>query len=443
DKEEKDYGTDPYNKDTDGDGDDDLAEVVYGSDPTDPNDGIPDGIFYVVLPYNAPDDVERTLTFSTVVEAVDILIMFDDSGSMGPYINNLKKEAKAKIIQSISDEFSGNPDFAAFGLAMYGWNKNPYEIYQHITFNEDHVGNAIDKLNGDQNDEMAIPALYLSATGEEFNSTLKNCIPGFGGCDQNMINPAQYNIPKETCEGQLGSKGGACFRKKSMPIYIHISDESFMDCVPFTQDPGGWTECMWEQGSKTVDREMAIAAMNGIGAKFIGIDSSFEEQNDQLTDNPANKCKEDYDEFAARTGSLDADGNNFNSVVAYADGTGMSDEIANSILDLIEFIDMDVTTGSMAEDHEECDGISAAEFVKSSTTVEADPPGGVSGQDDTTFFSVTQGTTVTFDVRFYNDFCVNTSNSWQEYRAQVTVLGNGSYLSSRLVHVVVPKGHNR
>ena len=94
DKKEKDIGTDPYLKDTDGDGSDDLAEIAYGSDPLDDTDTIPAGIFYVVLPYNAQDDVTRTLTFSTKIEAIDIVIMIDTSGSMSEEFYNLKSEIK-------------------------------------------------------------------------------------------------------------------------------------------------------------------------------------------------------------------------------------------------------------------------------------------------------------------------------------------------------------
>ena len=102
---------------------------------------------------------------------------------------------------------------------------------------------------------------------------------------------------------------------------------------------------------------------------------------------------------------------------------------------------MDVTTGKMSD--ENCNGQTAADFVKSSKTIAADPPEGVSGQDETTFFSVTQGTDVTFDVRFFNDFCINNSDNFMKLNAQVTVLGNGSYLSSRLVTVIVPEGDSK
>jgi len=433
DKKEKEIGTDPLKKDTDGDGSDDLAEIAYGSDPLSDADTIPAGIFYVVLPYNAPDDVTRTLTFSTKVESIDVLIVFDDSGSMGEEIEILKSEAKTKIIDAIAEHFT-SPGFAAYGLVMLGWNK-PYAVYQPITLDAELVKSSIDNLNGDQANECHIQAMYLAATGEAYNASMKTCLPMYG-CNQNLIPDAVYNVAKADCTGQLGSIGGACFRKKSMPIYIMISDERADDCIEYNPNPPSYTNCMYNQGSPRISMEMAIAAMNGIGTKFIGIDSGFDDQG-KPTEDPV----EMYTLLAEMTGSLDKNGLNFNSHTAKPDGSGMSDQIAQAIIDLTTFIDMDVTTGKMSD--ENCNGASAADFVKSSKTISADPPEGVSGQDDTTFFSVTQGTDVTFDVRFYNDFCINNTETFMKYNAQVTVLGNGSYLSSRLVTVIVPEGDNK
>jgi len=215
-----------------------------------------------------------------------------------------------------------------------------------------------------------------------------------------------------------------------------ISDEKFLDCIDF--DPNFNQEgCMFNPGTKPITREMAVAALNGIGAKFIGINSAFS------CDDNGNNCKvstapdKDYEFLSQMTGSLDGTGKNFNSHTANPDGSGMSDQIAQAIIDLTTFIDMDVTTGKMSD--EDCSGQNAGDFIKSSKTIAADPVDGVDHWDDTTFYSVTQGTDVTFDVRFFNDFCINNTESYLEFNAHVTVLGNNSYLSSRLVTVIVPE----
>jgi len=428
-------GTDPTKKDTDGDNSDDLAEIVYGSDPTDPNSKIPDGIFYVVLPYdptNHLDDVTRKLNFSTKIESIDVVIVFDESGSMSDEIDKLKDGIKTKIIDAISKQFT-SPDFAAFGLTTLGW-EHPYRLLQAITTDPEKVKVAVNKLNSKEGNEMHALALYETATGEAITGTVKTCIPGMGGCNQNMIKPVNINIPKMDCTGKLGSVGGACFRKKTMPIFIMISDEAFTTCDA-PDHISNWTQCVWTQGKQITTQE-AIAVMNGIGAKFIGIDSGFDDDGKKTTD-----CKKDYELLAKQTGSLKADGTSFNSHTKEADGSGMSNQIAQAIVDLTTYIDMDVTTGKSAE--AKCNNKSAGEFIISSETVSANPPDGVKSQDSTTFYSVTQGTDVTFKVHFHNTFCKNSKTEPVVYDALVTVLGNGSYLSSRLVHVVVPEGSSK
>ena len=442
DKEEAQAGTDPTKKDTDGDNADDLAEIVYGSDPLDDADSIPDGLFFVVLPYNAPEDVTRTLTFSTLIEAIDVQIVIDISGSMNDEIAQVQSGIKDNIIDPIVTEFP-QAEFASFGVSRISWNGTSKFLRQTQTFSVDEVKTAVDNVADDAfntavgANELHSEVLYQLAAGEEFHGTAKLCLPpSFGGCNQTMIGNAVVDIAPADCTGEIGTVGHACFRKKAMPIYIMITDEEREDC-----DPDGVqvdAECYWFSGSGFMNGHTfaeAIAVMGGIGAKFIGINT----WHDKTADGEANSGIDpqlDMEMLAEQTGSLNKNGEPFIYHTSTPTGEGMPEQIAQAIKDLITFIDMDVTTGKMSD--QECDGISAAEFVKSSTTVAADPTDGVSGKDATTFFSVKQGTTVTFDVRFFNDFCKNTLPEPVVYDALVTVLGNGSYLSNRLVKVIVP-----
>lgn len=437
DKKEKDIGTDPYLKDTDGDGSDDLAEIAYGSDPLDDTDTIPAGIFYVVLPYNAQDDVTRTLTFSTKIEAIDIVILFDTSGSMNDEFYNLKSEINDKIVDQI------NASFSSPGFTAYGFNTVPWDLRSPVTDDAEYIKSQVDgtKCDGDGN-ELHIQTIYQAATGEGIQSRVRSCLNGQCGKIFGMNVPdVDINWPEADCTGQLGSIGGVCSRKRSMPIYILITDEELQVC-PAEENLGTWDSCAWAFGFPVgVSKEQAIAAMNGIGAKFIGVNTEFSCNDNGGSCTEGQAPDDDFELFSMMTGSLDKDGNSFNTHTANPDGSGMSDQIADAVISLTTWIDMDVTTGKMSDQN--CGGTDVAEFVKSSTTISADPADGVSGQDETTFYSVTQGTDVTFDVHFYNDFCINQTDSWLEFEAQVTVLGNGSYLSNRLVHIVVPEGQNK
>ena len=446
DKKEKETGTDPLLKDTDGDGSDDLAEIAYGSNPLDPADSIPAGIFYVVLPYNAPEDVTRVLTFSTKIEAVDIAIMFDDSGSMSDEIGNLKEEVKSSVIDAIAEEFGSN-QFAAYGLVRFGWEK-PYVVERTMTFDADSVKSAIGQLKGNQGNELFMHAAYLAATGEAYNTKIYPC--AMGKCDESvamgMLKSTTYNVAKADCNGELGNVGGLCFRKKSMPILITITDEEYDDCIDFVglpaQGVGFSTQCMYDAGAKKITVEQALGALGGIGAKFIGIDSGFTKPDSSgsgsgssSTPQPTYQAYDGFFKiFSEFTGSLDGDGKPFLYHTEKADGTGIGGQIALAVKQLTTWLDMDVTTGKLSDEY--CGETSAAEFVKSSTTLSSDPE---LDHNETTFFSVPQDAEVTFDVHFYNDFCLNPTDKWAEYEASVSVLGNGGYLSSRLVHVVVPE----
>lgn len=452
DKEETKYGTDPTKKDTDGDGNDDLAEIVYaqenGFDPseyaTDPNKSIPEGLFYVVLPYNAKDDVQRTLNFDTTVEFIDVMIIVDQSASMGQEISNLKSQIQTQIVDGIKQKFGDKANFGLVGMGM----ETPYELLVEETNNTAAVSSGVAKLDSDESNEAHSVALYAAASGAEIKGTLKS------GCIQkNCFTSSDVNIPAKTCEA--GKHGGACFRKKSMPIFIYLTDEGFSDC-PTLANYKGYEGCYWQPG-QAIDIDLSIAALNGIGAKFIGIDSGFEGDTGgggTVTGNKVYNPCENYAKISEATGSIrktpgtppsDASSkcqdyykNYFLYHTQNSDGSGLSGQIADAIKDLTTYLDMDVTTGSLSD--AQCAGTSAAKFVKSSKAIKADPPEGINGisSDGSTFLKVKQGTAVTFDVRFYNDFCKNEINQPVTYLATVTVLGNGSYLSSRQVKVIVP-----
>ncbi|HOW50483.1 MAG TPA: hypothetical protein PLV42_00400 [bacterium] len=440
DKEEVAEGTEPTQKDTDGDGSDDLAEIVYGSDPTDDTDTIPDGLFFVVLPYEAGEEVTRTLEFSTLIEAIDVLLVIDASGSMDGEIARVQEEVKTNIIDKINAQYA-DPDFAAFGLSRITFDGISNFLRQKMTLNADEIKASLDNIMPLSEDkfsvrisEMASEPIYQSFADAAFHGHASLCPPGMG-----CIAEAEIVIPEADCTGQVGTIGHACFRKKSMPIVIYITDDVHEDCDPDNNpnfDP--YTHCVWRVGAglengHTFDE--AIAIMGSKGAKFIGIDT-WNALNTDGSATDASEPMDDMKKMAELTGSFDKNGNPFIYHTTTPEGDGMPQQIGQAILDLTTFIDMDVTTGKMSDD--QCDGISAAEFIKSSTTVKADPTTGVSGQTTTTFISVTQGTTVWFDVHFFNDFCKNTTTEPAVYDALVTVLGNGSYLSNRLVKVIVP-----
>ena len=441
DRYEKSEGTDPTLKDSDGDGSDDLAEITYNeeypgqADPLDPDNNIPDGIFYIVLPrynYDEFHTVHKTLTFSSKIEAVDLVIILDNSGSMENEQEELKNQIETKIIDSIKDHFSEKPNFVSFALTSLPFDP---DLTAFSSFETDTLQESLTQYSAEEGYELHVDSLYHIATGEAFDSTFRTCMNGECGSVMGINIPdEEISWPESNCDGQLGSVGALCLRKKSMPIFVMITDEEFQYCPPESAVQSS-DYCAWAKGKsvgRTIDE--AVAVMNGIGAKFIGIDSSFTETGEKT-----NLAEEDFTQLSERTHSVDKDGNNFNTHTEMPDGTGMSDQIAQAVIDLTEWIDMDVTISFSFSSDDECWGGNILDFIKSSRTVSATPVDGVMGQDDKTFYGVKQGTDISFDIEFHNDFCSPSYDQTFDIRA--TILGNDSFLSERLIRIFIP-GNN-
>ncbi len=85
--------------DTDGDGVSDLIEVAAGTDPTNPADNPQaNGDFVFVEPYMKPQSpLDDDLDFSTKLQAVDMYVLLDRSGSMRQEIDAVKTTCRPRF----------------------------------------------------------------------------------------------------------------------------------------------------------------------------------------------------------------------------------------------------------------------------------------------------------------------------------------------------------
>ena len=389
DKIEKEIGSNPKNSDSDGDGYDDNSEFILGSDPNDSSKGISEDSFYVFLPYKGEPEVQN-LKFSTNIQKVDVMILVDLSGSMTGEHTNLKNGIKSTIIDGVRAQISDS----AFGLVKFGTlESQTYSLAQPITLDADAVKSAVDEItdcNGSE--EYHNLALWATASGEYNYEKICYSKNILGSCRNESVTT---NSPD--CSAYPGSIGGACFRPESLPIFIMASDESFGD--------GSWKE--WGEGSRKT-RDMAIEKMNAINAKFIGLDSGG--------------SMSDFNYISDGTGSNDGAGNRFNFSVN-EDGTGFSQAIVDAVISLTNNIKIDITAKAkhVANDFGVED---TSKFVKS-----------ISPES---FPDVKPGQEVTFDVTFENDFYKNDSYESKVFTATISVLGDGAFLDTRDVVIVVP-----
>ena len=426
-------GTDTTDDDSDDDGISDLAEHAYGSDPNDPLDGIPPEDFYVILPWNATGDEVRYLDFHTDIVKADILFLVDLSGSMGEEITNLKTGITDVIIDGVNAQIAD----AAFGLATFddfrGINNNAtypsfddhiHQIKQPLTTAQADIEAAVAALgylsNGGQ--EPQIESLYQSATGDGFD----------GKFDYLYNNPPNHypdtfypHIAAAVCSGEEGSIGGACFRAQAMPIFMLMSDEAFTSWL-FNTDYFVWDAD--PQYDQPHIRDEAVAAMNAINAKFIGINS--------FVDAGWNVSPEvDFKAVGTGTGSVDALGNPFYYDVG-GDGSAFSTQIVDAILELTHNVKLDVATQNESVANPQ--SIDTTQFITSVVPHLPAPGNGYDTKDLVWFYGVKPGTLITFEVTFRNDIFEPQDMEATLFTAWIHVIGEGTLLDSRQVFIIVP-----
>ncbi len=431
------YFTDPRNEDTDGDGFIDLAEVATGHDPSDADDRIPDETFFVVLPYDG-EAQERELVFGTTLRKADVFFMMDRTGSMDEEARNLESGLStivSSLTTTLTDVGVGFGAFAGFGgrgsggcMTIFGMTicndgpegDMPFELVQTITTDLPTMQTAVGRLGdisyGGANWASSTEAMYQAATGEGFQPWLgpQNCTP----------------VPDET-----GRRYGyPCFRPGALPIMVVLTDTGSKNGPGASTNYNASDFTMSPRGPHTY--EETRSSLNGIGARVIGIISGME----------AGDPVSQFTTWANDTGTVDASGAPILFSIA-SNGSGLDARIVEAIRTLAEETPQDISGAARdGEDRPDSIGpVDATLFIKAITPVSlfdgapvACPAAGRC--DDRLFYGVTPGNTVTFNVRFRNDFQEPRSFA-QVFLAEIVVLGNGvAELDTREVVIVVPAG---
>jgi len=251
-------------RDTDGDGDSDLAELTIGSDPCNPADLVTSGHgveFFFELPYKGTQQHDY-LYFSPTIQRTDVFFNVDTTGSMGGEINNLKTGLSSTIIPAVqarvTDSAFGVAYFddypmSPFGVANYNaGHDRVFQLVQSPTTNTTTAQNQVNTLytgNGNDGPESTFESLYLLAT------------PG--------ASTWSYTAPTLPA----GTLGGVGFRQQSVPIVLHITDA--VSHVPADYAAYGI--------SNSHSAAQAIAALNAIGARVITLNSGTADSSGHLT----------------------------------------------------------------------------------------------------------------------------------------------------------------
>ncbi len=441
DETEHDIGTDPTKTDTDSDGFDDNTEHTAGSNPLVSDPEFYEGQFYVILPYNDPEKND-TLTFFTEIKKADIVITFDLSSTMSQAIDTIKSDIQSVIIPGIQATLKD----PAIGIASFSnIEGSPFFMDQPVTKDFGKLTTAMNNMHEEGNGkiESQYEALYQTVTDKGMDAELlkfdsSDCFDHPIQCAVNVDSYYKHyrdvQIPIPNCSGQLGHIGYGCFRDAALPVLILMTDEKFYDINDDIISDAGitayrfkWNDSKPDQGHYETE---TIAAMNAINAKIIGI------IGDNLTSELTDSIQHDFEGLANGTGSKSVSGDYFIFQVGYS-GSGLSNELVDAIQDLLENIRLDITTKteSVANSYGVAD---TTQFISAIVPKSSTPPNSYSHKDGTMFYEVKPGVHISFDVTFRNTIYENTDTESKLFLAKIHVFGEGAYLDTRNVYIIVP-----
>ncbi|MGE0399846.1 MAG: hypothetical protein AB7T06_24235 [Kofleriaceae bacterium] len=406
--------------DTDNDGVTDLIETAAGTDPTNAADNPrANGDFVFEVPYQKPQaPLSSDLDFSTKLQAVDLYVMLDRSGSMSTEINSIKTNLSTVVRNIACPPYGvgtpGNciPDLWA-GAGTIGYQGGGATAFQNWVDIQPNASFAT-VPTGDGGGSNSMEPLTFGAFA---------AVTGQGGANYSM-----GSVPaRSTCNGSPAKNGGyqtfgyPCFRQGALPVVLLATDEP----------PFGGGDTYASPAWSTVVKPVFTTTK----AKLVGI----------LGDGLSGSTQADLQQMARDTGAIDLMNGNA-PLVFNGSGASAASAIQTGILRLANGLPLDLDARTTDDATDTVDAIGA--FIDHLETQQLGTPecaSGLSAQDtngDTfhdKFVGVRTGTPVCWKVVSKQNTTVPATDAPQMFRATVSVYGDGvTQLDTRDVYFLVP-----
>ncbi len=241
------------------------------------------GDFVFTVPYMAsPTPSIETLSLATNISQADVLFVIDTTGSMSSAISAIETGLSG-IVTSVQSKVSN----VAFGVSEF----RDFDSDDPFVFKYDYritsantsmsptiagVKTALQLPVGDGGDspEAGWEALYAIAGGATLKAT-----SSIGGSYTSAISLGSISPLAAPAGEQQGTVGGAGFRAGSVPIVVTVSDAGWHDAAGQSssqKDALGNPDThagFYDYGSVSgvPSREAAVAGLQGLGARVIGI----------------------------------------------------------------------------------------------------------------------------------------------------------------------------
>jgi hypothetical protein len=399
--------------DTDGDGVSDLIEVAAGTNPNNPaSNPQANGDFVFVEPYQAPQSpLDSNLDFSTKLQAVDLYVILDRSGSMTQEIsavkNNLTSVVANLACPPLGNGAPGNciPDlWAGAGTVGYhGAGAAAFQNWVDISPNPSFAGVPItEPSNPSDSAEPLTFAAWAAITGLGGANYTMGSVPARAGC-------------------AAGRFGYPCFRSTALPVVLLATDEQPISSGDTYKSPA-WT---------AIVKPVFLAAK----ARLVGIlGSGYGAGTDT-----------DLRLMATDTGAIDALNGNAPLVFDGA-GANAASAIQTGIFRLANGLPLDINAVSTDDPSDTVNAVTS--FVDHLETLQLGTAQCTNGLNDIDtnsdtfkdkFLQVRTGTPVCWKVVSKQNTTVPAIDTPQLFRATVSVYGDGiTQLDQRDVFFLVP-----
>ncbi len=407
------------NGDSDGDGVSDLVEQVAGTDPNNPaSNPAANGDFFFIEPFQAVQSpTDDDLDFKTNLQAVDMYVILDRSGSMSSEIIAVKNNL-ASVVNNLTCAPAGAgiapnciPDLWA-GAGTVGYSGSGVDAYHH------HV---------DMQPNPSFAAIPTTEPGgcceEPLSFSTWSAVTGLGG--------AGFGFPgvvtRATCVGSPANNAGftgtgyPCFRNGALPVVLLATDEQPLS-------PGGT--------NKTPDWTTIVKPeFLSRKARLVGILGSGFAVNTDV----------DLRQMATDTGAIDATNGNAPLVFDGA-GANAATAIQTGILRLANGLPLDINALPVDDPADSVNAVTA--FVDHLETLQLGTAACANGLTDVDtnadtfkdkYVQVVTGTPVCWKVVSRPNISVPATDQPQVFRATVQVFGDGiTLLDTRDVFFLVP-----
>ena len=407
--------------DSDNDGVSDLVEIAAGTSPTNPADNPQaNGDFVFVEPYmKQQTPADDDLDFSTKLQAVDMYVLLDRSGSMSTEIVAVRDNLSAAISHltcpplGTGDPATCIPDlWAGAGTIGYqGSGAAAFQNYRDLQPNPNISGIPVTEPTGTNTMEPLTFAAWASITGQGGASYSMSAVPARTTCLGSPASNAGYN-----------TFGYPCFRQGALPVVLLATDEPPISAGDTYKLPD------WASVVKPVfvNAKAKLVGIMGSGVAGTSVDT-------------------DMQQMARDTGAVNAANNNA-PLVFDGSGSNAATAIENGIRTLATGLPLDINAVGVDDPADAVNAIAA--FVDHLQTLQlgsAQCANGLSDVDTNAdgfkdkYVQVRTGTPVCWKVVSKQNTTVPATEAPQLFRAKVKVYGDGvTQLDERNVFFLVP-----